>query len=375
MSMPPQGGWQPPPNQGLPNQGPQQSPPSGWGQVPWPPQVPPLPDFTPDKSNTTKYLLIAVAVLLVVGVSIGATLLFTRDGGGGGGTSTSAVPSDVASANDTGPVAIITDEPTCAAYIDIYNSLANVQATGWNAERRTLGPSSDWTPDQRTHVQSVVTALRNAAEQIEPLAKQTPHRVMRELYEQFIAYGRAYADSAANYTPTDGYLASTNVAIGNALTGICNASRYKSASRSLAVEPAAKPTQVVAPGDTANPEKFVTAPDSTCQQWIANDSKFAAGTKEWANLDSNIPGSQWTPEQRAIQLAALPAFTSLATDMESAGRQSNNPVLEDFAVVGALYIRAYVSASDSYVGADSWLSYTGLRINNAISAACQQVGS
>src|SRR4051812_12637111 len=86
---------------------PQQRPP-GWQQGPWPPQPPPpLPDFAPDKKNTVKWLLIAVAVLLVVGVTIGATLYFTRDNGGGGSTtSSSPVPSDIASANDTGPVAI-----------------------------------------------------------------------------------------------------------------------------------------------------------------------------------------------------------------------------------------------------------------------------
>jgi len=35
------------------------------------------------------------------------------------------------------------------------------------------------------------------------LAKRTPHRVMRELYEQFIAYSRAYADRIPTYTPPD----------------------------------------------------------------------------------------------------------------------------------------------------------------------------
>lgn len=355
---------------------PQQRPP-GWQQGPWPPQPPPpLPDFAPDKKNTVKWLLIAVAVLLVIGVGVGATLLFTRDGGGGGSTtSSSAAPSDVASADDTGPVAIISEEPTCEAFIDIYNALANVQSQGWNQERRTLGSATDWTPDQRSHVEAVVTALRNAADQIVGLAKRTPHRVIRELYEQFIAYGRAYADSVPNYTAGDGYLAGTNVAIGNALKGICNSITYKSHTRSLAIAPADNPSSVAAVGNPADPHRFVTSPDATCSNWIANDAEFAAGSGEWQNLDSNVPGEQWTPEQRAIQLAALPVLSTLAKDMESTGRQSENPVLEDFAVLGALYLRAYVSAGDSYTPADSWLSFAGLRINNTVAAACQQPGN
>ncbi len=43
------------------------------------------------------------------------------------------------------------------------------------------------------------------------LAKQTPHRVVRELYEQYIAYGRAYVDSIPTYMPADDVLADVNV--------------------------------------------------------------------------------------------------------------------------------------------------------------------
>ena len=141
------------------------------------------------------------------------------------------------------------------------------------------------------------------------------------------------------------------------------------------MEPAHQPTHIVTSEDPANLETFLKPKDSTCEQWIANDGEFAAATKEWESLDSSIPASQWAPEQRASQLAALPSFKSLADEMESAGRQSGDPVLEDFAALGAAYMRAYVSTGDSYIGADSWLSYTGLRINNAISAACRQTGS
>jgi len=351
---------------------PQERPPS-WQQGPWPPQPPPP---LPAKNNTVKWLLIAVAILLVIAVSVGATLLFTRDNGGGGRTtSSSVVPGDIASANDTEPVAMIAEEPTCEAFIDIYNALADVQSQGWNAERRTLGPASDWTPDQRAHVESVATALRNATDQIVPLARKTPHRVIRELYEQFIAYGRAYADAVPNYTAADGYLAGTNVAIGNTLKGVCNSITYKSHTRSLAIETASKPTSIAAVGNPADPHRFVSSSDSTCATWISNDEKFGAGSGDWQTQDSNISGAQWTPEQRAIQLAALPVLSTLAKDMESTGRQSGNPVLEDFAVLGALYLRAYVGAGDSYTPADSWLSFTGLRINNTVAAACQQAGN
>src|SRR4051812_47329703 len=115
MSLPPQGGWQPPQQSGPPpNQGQSyghqnnppgyQPPPPGWQQGPWQqPSGPP-----PRNDNSLKWLLAAVAVLLVVGISVGATLIFTRGVEVGRTTPTSGAPSDIASANDTGPVSIIT---------------------------------------------------------------------------------------------------------------------------------------------------------------------------------------------------------------------------------------------------------------------------
>lgn len=376
MSMPPQGGWQPPPNQGSPGHGPPQ-PPQNWRQGPWPPEPPPLPDFAPDKSNTTKYLLIAVAVLLVVGVSIGATLLFTRGSGGGGGstTSSSAVPSDVASANDTGPVAIITDEPTCKTLNALNTRMAAVQSNGWGDQRRSLGSASEWTPEQRSQVDAVATAMRNAADQMVGLAKQTPHRLTRELYEQAIAYGRAYADSVPNYTPQNDFLADVYVNAGNTLLGICNAIRFGAATRALAVQPAPPPTPPTNAADVADPKKFIATSDPLCTEWVRRGKQFTADTSRWAAIDPNITGDQWNAEQRATHAAALKIFTAYADAIEAAGQKSGNPVLNDFASAGALYNRAYVSAGDQYIANDSYLFYTAFRFSNVVAAACQAAGS
>ena len=69
----------------------------------------------------------------------------------------------------------------------------------------------------RDQFEAVGQAFRNAADQMVALAKLTPHRVMRELYEQYIAYSRAYADSIATYSPADDNLALVAVAASNAL--------------------------------------------------------------------------------------------------------------------------------------------------------------
>jgi len=367
--MPPPGGWPPPqqPNQpfnqdepyGPPGYPPQ--PPPGWPQPTHPPQK---------QGNSLKWLLIGVAVLLVIGITIGATLLFTRNGGGGSTTGTSSGTSEIASANDRGPVSIITDEPTCASYMSINNSIANVEANGWGAQRSSLGPRPVWTAEQRAQVQSVATAMRNAANQLVPLTKQTPHRVVRELYEQFIAYGRAYADSVDTYVPSHDNLASANVNAGSALAGICNAITYGAAARSVALQPAAEPSAVNKPADPQRPEMLIATATADCIDWVNRERNFTAATTDWADLDTGIAGSQWTPEQRSVQEAAVKQLSDWADFMDTAGIKSTEPAFQDFAILAALYIRSYLPLGDRYIDSDAWLTYTAFRLSNVISSAC-----
>lgn len=375
MSTPPPGGWQPgpPPNQGQPyghsGYNPQQPPP-GWHQGNWPHQPGPPP---PQKGNSLKWLLIGVAVLLVIGISVGATLLVTRDGGGGTTTSTSAALSDIASANDTGPVAIITDEPTCETFIGINNSLASIEANGWTDRRNSLGTASEWTQEEQSQVRSVASAIRKAADQMVPLARRTTHRVVRELYEQSLLYGRLYADSVDTYTPKDNFLADVFVNGSSAIAGMCTTATNGSAGRSIGIEAAPEPSSNPTVGNS-NPERFVSGSNAYCSVWVEREKKFVADTNTWASLDASIPSTQWSPEQRAEQLAAVPIFQAYADDMVAEGKRSGNQTFEDLAFTSALYLRAYASTTDDYTNADSWLYYTAFRLSNTVTTACQAAG-
>jgi hypothetical protein len=381
MSLPPQGGWPPPqPGPQSPNQ-PHSGPPPGYqpypGQQPYPAQDqwqhPPPP---PQKSGgATKWFLVAIAALLVAGVTIGATLLFTRHGDGPSTPPTSDDASDIASANDTGPVKIITEEPTCGALNGINRTVADVQANGWGAVRNSLGPVSGWTAEQRNQVQAVATAMRNASDQMVALARQTPHRIMRELYEQYIAYGRMYVNRLDSYQPADNSFADVNVSIGNAMLGICNTIEYGSARRSVALSIAAEPTALAPVGSPDDATRFLSEPNAVCTEWIERERAFITDTAAWEQLDPDIPGSQWTPQQQAVQTAALAKFTSLAEATDVAGRESGNSVLEDIAGLTSLYLRAYASSGVGYVRGDSWLSYTAARLNNTVARACDAATS
>ncbi len=148
--QPPSGQWQPP----QPMPGAQQPPPGQpYGQPPWgpPPMAPP--PGPPNKGSGLKWLLVAFAVLLVVAISVGATLLFTRGNGDNSPTTSPSPPTtgasgDIASANDTGPVSVITEDPTCDPWRPIANTLADQERNGWDKRDPSI-PATAWTPEQR----------------------------------------------------------------------------------------------------------------------------------------------------------------------------------------------------------------------------------
>ena len=196
---PPPGGPFQPPVGGpgpYPGPGPQQPP---WPQQPWTAGPPPQ-----KRGNGWKWALGAVALLAVIGVTAAVTMSVTGDNDGNGSPTSppSGSNSGIASANDTGPATIVTEDPSCAAWTPINNTLAQMQRNGWD-KRDPAIPATDWTPELRAQYEEVGRAMRSAADQTVPLVKLTPHRVMRELYEQFIAYARAYSDAIPTYTPVD----------------------------------------------------------------------------------------------------------------------------------------------------------------------------
>jgi hypothetical protein len=186
------------------------------GPVPAPYGPPwPAPGWGPSPTRRTRrrwaFACAALAVVTVAAVAVAAALVLARpQSGDHPATPTSAAPGGVwASGNDTGPAIIITGEPTCPTWTPIGNAwLDNSLVEGWDAthpgQRNPLtAPGNTWTPAERTAMQATANASRIAAVKTAALARTTPHRVMREYYEQFIAYARGFADVLGDaYVPT-----------------------------------------------------------------------------------------------------------------------------------------------------------------------------
>ena len=292
------------------------------------------------------------------------------------GRTPAAVPGPspgVASAQDSGPVAVLVEDPTCAAWASINDTLARREA-GTMGDRDRSIPASAWTPQQRALYQDAAQAMRSAAAQTLGLTQLTPHRVMRELYEQFLAYANAYAASIPAYTPADNNLAATADSVSSALGAICGAiSAGSAAARGPLVAAQAAPPEVSPPGKPADPHRYLSGPNPVCADWKSTLEQFGAATTAWQQIDPSIPAYSWTPQQAAVNEAAVPVMNLSANTLEQLGQQSGNPTLQDFATLAAQYRRAFVAAVPTYHAADNHLANAATYVATTILGACSTV--
>lgn len=356
-----------PPQGSAPSWGPQQQ----WSGQQWPGSPPPR-----GGGGKTKWVLGALAMVLAIALAVVITVVLVRPDNSGNGPATagsSGSDPEIASANDTGPVSIITEDPTCDAWNAIVGKSSEVaESVNW-ADRDYKLPASAWTPEQRAMFDSMGKALTQAADQAVNLMKKTPHRAMRILYEQFIAYSRAFDKSIPNYNGEgDDLLVAASNGASNGLTYICAAITYRVAQATSPLVPAGPvPSTVAALNDPSVATKLLDEPNSICAEWKSLTSKFDDDTESWRLIDKNIPAKEWTPEQKALNDAVVPIMLTNADEMQRLGRQSGNPALEDVATLGAQYRRAFAHTIPAYKPADGYLLLTATGLTLLVNAACK----
>ncbi|WP_234880081.1 hypothetical protein [Mycolicibacterium litorale] len=328
----------------------------------------------PHKGGKGKWVLGGVIVLLVVALAVTVTILVTRDGSDGNSPTPpgDGQASEFASANDTGPVNIITEDPTCDAWGKVAREYVDeTKAVGWD-KRDPLLPSTAWTPDQRAMYEAVGEAMSRAAGQTVKLAKNTPHRAMRELYQQFVAYSNQFVATIPDYRSEDRQLAFTTDAIVTATANICSSIDYESAPAiaPLVVTPST-PTTIAPLGDPADPAIFIEQDNPACQKWSDMVNRFGDETADWVAIDPAIPAAEWTPEQRDINEKAARAMVANADEVEKLGRESGNPTLEDIATLGAQYRRGFAEAIPDYNANDNFLAQAATYLVRIIDSGCK----
>ncbi|MGB8405053.1 MAG: hypothetical protein WCE30_13405 [Mycobacterium sp.] len=345
----------------------------------WNPQQPWAAPVPPPKRGPWKWVLGGVALIAVIAVTAVVAVSFDRSSGASNGNgSASAKPSpsgstsDIASANDTGPVGIITEDPSCAPWIPVNNTLTAVEDNGW-VNRDPSTAAADWSPDVRGQYEAVAQAMKNAAERTVPLIKLTTHRVMRELYVQFVYYARAYADSIPTYSVANNSLGQVAVSAHEVISDICDAITLGSAAARGPLVPAADPPSKTAPvGDPSNPVRLMSTPDPICQDLENTVREFLADPifKDWIQTNSELPASQWPSQQLEQSKAIAPIISDIANKVEEIGGRSTNPIVGDFLTLSALYYRAYVASLPTYMPSDKSLYFVGQYTPGLVRSAC-----
>jgi hypothetical protein len=317
-----------------------------------------------------------LAVLVVVALAVVITVLVVRPSGGGPTPTPTNGNSDFASANDTGPVNIIAEDPTCEAWGRVAREYSDKTKTVHWGDRDVSVPAGSWTPEQRTMYETVSNAMTRAADQTTNLVKQTPHRVMRELYLQFIAYKTAFVQKIPTYVAADGNLAVVPDTIVSALANICSAIDYRSAQpiAPLVSVPTGPSAVSPPPDDPAAPTEFLSTANPICPDWASMVSTYDDETTAWLAIDPNVPVAEWTPEQKSINDAVAPVMSKNADEVERLGRKSGNPTLEDIAVLAAQYRRGYVVALPNYAAVDNFLAQSATYLVKIIDWACKAAG-
>ncbi|PRC41774.1 hypothetical protein C6A85_000000113925 [Mycobacterium sp. ITM-2017-0098] len=335
------------------------------------------------RQERARWILGGLALLVVVVVGVTALLVTRSDPAPTPPTAAPTPPANppvdtaaIASADDKGPVRFITEDPTCTDWGSINGTLAATQRNGWDRRDATV-PAREWTTEQQGQYAAVAKAMLVAADETVELAKLTPHRVMRELYEQSIAYWRAYADAVPRYQPGDDYLALTAASAAGAIVSICDALDFGAAAgRSPIVLPGSPPAQLPPLGDPARPTRFISAPSPFCAEWTSMVSRFDEETKDWRDrADPNVPAVGWSPGQRRLYNDVVPAMQRNADRSQLLGLISGNVVAADFAALSAQYRRAFIGAIPTYGPSDAYLNTAASRLLSVTDRACRSAAN
>lgn len=95
---------------------------------------------SPRRGGGLKWILAAIVLVVVIGVTAAVTWAVSERGSHRDQTHSNVSPdktasvlnSDMASANDTAPVAVIVDDPSCAAQYTVTKAWAEKSRNGWD---------------------------------------------------------------------------------------------------------------------------------------------------------------------------------------------------------------------------------------------------
>ncbi|SKG96488.1 Uncharacterised protein [Mycobacteroides abscessus subsp. massiliense] len=286
-----------------------------------------------------------------------------------GKSETSQQSNEIASSHDTGPITLIVNDPTCGPIREISDSIRPALESLDKFDPQVS--ANKWTAERRSKYQEALLQLNIAAEKYLQVARQTPSRVMRELYLQSVAYYQIFARKIESYVPETHNFALAAKYYVETIEYICSAEfateERKDDHRSVDPGPGAPP--LTEPGV---PQVLMREPDPVCPAWIDSMERSEREIQAWRRgFDPSLPAGIWSESQRNLMTAVKPVFQREIEKMNASLKTVSNPTLRDLTALSSLYLSAFVSWSDTYVPQDMWLYNTAVSLRNAIATSCQ----
>lgn len=262
-----------------------------------------------------------------------------------GAPSAPGLPPKLAWPPPAGSVVAVTEEPTCQAAADVHRDLLGREVGNLSGSVRS---SSEWSSAERDEMNDAADAYRRTASRMEPLIAQSPNRFVQELYGQFIAYSRTFADRVPDYTREDGNFADAAGSAYDAIDHLCKAIENGEPLEYVPRIPPITDIPAPAPTDPARQAPAVAAGMAGCQDWDALDTLSAAMYAD--------------PTQG----------TRYADVLIDLGRRSGDPLVLDLAAYASQYLRvaAIAPKGESY----KWWGLAGSDIAWMMVWGCKAVG-
>ncbi|MEN4476595.1 hypothetical protein [Mycolicibacterium cosmeticum] len=134
--------------------------------------------------------------------------------------------------------------------------------------------------------------------------------------------------------------------------------------------PAAVTVTAEAPSAAAS---VPVSPDPVCAEWNPIATDYATKQAAWAKTDPNVPASDWTPEDRALNLGIVPVLRAQVADMRRLAGKAEDPILKGLMLQQAAYEEVYAERLPNYQPSDQKLWQATVHFSSAVNSMCTAV--
>ncbi len=116
---------------------------------------------------------------------------------------------------------------------------------------------------------------------------------------------------------------------------------------------------------------LMTTPDVACDGLLALIRRQNALLRTWTEGDPALPASDWSSEQRRLNLAAREVLTRDFEQVRHVAEGATNPVFSDLLFTYSAYMQAFADSISTYTPDDDQLWKVAIYLAGGLGSACE----